>query len=59
MFVIIIIIILLLLFFFRVGREYIMGKKKMSNYNVEIGFRNKCCARGAERELYIVFYMEG
>jgi hypothetical protein len=36
-----------------------MGKKKMSNYNVEIGFRNKCCARGAERELYIVFYMEG
>jgi len=24
-----------------------MGKRKMSNYNVEIGFRNKCC--GAER----------
>jgi len=33
-----------------------MGKKKMSNYNVEIGFRNKCCARGAERELCIFYF---
>ena len=25
----------------------------MSNYNVEIGFINKCCARGAERAIFL------